>query len=55
MTRKEAIREAERIIENALNELEEDFGLRTYSVRVISERGEPFEVILTEDGKGCSR
>jgi hypothetical protein len=55
MTRKEAIREAERIIENALNELEWEYDMRAYSVRIISKRGEDFEVLITEDAKGGSR
>ena len=57
MTRKEALRQAEGIIENALNELEVDHDFRTYSIRIISGRGEPFEVLITEDGQkgGCSR
>ena len=57
MTRKDALRDAESIIENALNELEIEHDFRTYSIRIISGRGEPFEVLITEDGKkgGCSR
>ena len=57
MTRKDALREAESIIENALNQLEIEHDFRTYSIRIISGRGEPFEILITEDGKkgGCSR
>ena len=55
MTRKEAIRHAEDRIEEALNDLEWQNDLRAYSVRIISNRGEDFEVLITEDAKGGSR
>jgi hypothetical protein len=55
MTKKEAIRQAEERIEDALNELEWEYDMRAYSVRIISKRGEDFEVLITEDAKGGSR
>jgi membrane-anchored protein YejM (alkaline phosphatase superfamily) len=55
MTKKEAIRAAEEQIEDALNELEWQHDMRAYSVRIISGRGEDFEVLITEDAKGGSR
>jgi hypothetical protein len=55
MTKKEAIRAAEEQIEDALNDLEWESKVRAYSVRIISGRGEDFEVLITEDAKGGSR
>jgi hypothetical protein len=55
MTKKEAIRQAEEEIEDSLNALEWHHDIRAYSVRIISGRGEDFEVLITEDAKGGSR
>ena len=55
MTKKEAIRHCEEQIEESLNELEWQHGMRAYSVRIISGRGQDFEVLITEDAKGGSR
>jgi hypothetical protein len=55
MTKKEAIRNCEERIEEALDDLEWESGVRAYSVRIISGRGQDFEVLITEDAKGGSR
>ena len=52
MTTKEAIRHAEKEIENTLDELEEEFNVRAYSIRITSRRGDMSEVMITEDAKG---
>ena len=52
MTTKEAIRQAEEIIENALDELESSHGIRAFRLQVISERGQDAEVTITPDDKG---
>ena len=52
MTRKEAIREAEEGIEQVLDQLEADYNIRAYSIRITSERGQDAEVMITEDANG---